>query len=33
MLVMGNVGINRSINALNWPVYVVMDVDIYNRIT
>ena len=32
MLVMGNVGINRSINALNWPVYVVMDVDLYNRI-
>ena len=33
VLVMGNVGINRSINAVDWQVYVVMVVDLYNRIT
>ena len=32
MLVMRNVGINRSINALNWPVYFVMDVDLYRSL-
>ena len=32
VLVMGNVGIKGSINALNWQAYVVIDLDLYNRI-